>query len=55
MSDLDETLTYEQILRRFEKIFDRKMTPQGKERILFGCPSGKTLNPRRKVNSVFAR
>ena len=37
MFDPKESLTYEQILRRFEKIFHRKMTPEEK-RVFFLSP-----------------
>ena len=38
MSDLDETLTYEQILRRFEKLFNRKMIPKEKTAFFLDLP-----------------
>ncbi|MHB8216039.1 MAG: hypothetical protein ACYDDS_08155 [Candidatus Sulfotelmatobacter sp.] len=38
MFDPDETLTYEQILHRFEKIFNRKMTPTEKSAFFLDLP-----------------
>jgi hypothetical protein len=48
MSDLDETLTYEQILRRFEKIFDRKMTPKEKSAFFLDLPIRKDAQSEEK-------